>query len=58
MGSGGITTGEEEAMQVETPRPDEAEEGTPAEEGGGEGGGQEGGDDAGGGEAGDEQAAS
>ena len=45
-------------MQVETPRPDEAEEGTPTEEGGGEEGGQEGGGDAGGGEAGEEQAAS
>jgi hypothetical protein len=45
-------------MQVETPRPDEAEEGTPTEEGGGEEGGQEGGGDAGGGEEGEEQAAS
>jgi hypothetical protein len=44
-------------MQIETPRPDEAEEGTVPEEGGGDGG-QEGGGDAGGGESGEEQDAS
>jgi hypothetical protein len=43
-------------MQVETPRPDEAEEGTVPEEGGGDGG-QEGGGDAGGEES-EEQGAS